>query len=55
MGLVRRCNTRLASHCVLGSVKETTTRMVANQELERPNLDTLARELMDYNVKGLFA
>ncbi len=55
MGLVRQCDTRLAAHCVLGSVKEVTTRLVATQERQRPDLDALAVALMDYNLKGLFS
>ena len=54
MGIVRSCDTRLASHCVLGSVKEVTTRLIAHQEPSRPDLDRLAGEIMDFNLKGLF-
>lgn len=55
MGIVRSCDTRLASHCVLGSVKEVTTQLIAHKESQRPDLDRLAREIMDFNLKGLFA
>ncbi len=55
MNIVRECDTSLAAHCVLGSVKEVTTRLIAHQEAERPDLDRLAREIMDFNLKGLFA
>lgn len=52
MGLVRSCETRVVSSCVLGSLKEVMLRVLT--EPERPSRDVLAREILDYNLQGLF-
>lgn len=55
MGLVRPCRSRLVASCVLGSVKETMLRVLCStDERERIDRDELARELLDYNLRGLF-
>jgi AcrR family transcriptional regulator len=52
MGLVRPCDTRLVSYCVLGSLKETVMHLLTSgQEVDR---DLLAREILEYNLRGLF-
>ena len=54
MGLVRECNTRLVSYFVLGSVKEMMIQMLTGDDASRPDRETLVREIMDYNLRGLF-
>jgi AcrR family transcriptional regulator len=52
MKLVRPCDTRLVSYCVLGSLKETVLHLLTSgQEVDR---DLLAREILEYNLRGLF-
>jgi len=52
MQLVRPCDTRLVSYCVLGSLKETVLHLLTSgQEIDR---DLLAREILEYNLRGLF-
>ena len=52
MGLVRECNTRLASHCVLGSLKEVMLhRLTGGEEVTSSGL---ARAFLDFNLHGLF-
>jgi AcrR family transcriptional regulator len=53
MGLVRRCETRVVSSCVLGSLKEMMLRALT--EPDAPSSEVLAREILDYNLQGLFA
>lgn len=52
MGLVRSCETRVVSSCVLGSLKEVMLRVLT--ESERPSREVLAKEILDYNLHGLF-
>lgn len=54
MGLVRPCDTRLVTCCVLGSLKEVMLRRLTGGGGRSLNRDELAREIMDYNVKGVF-
>lgn len=52
MQLVRPCDTRLVSYCVLGSLKETVMHLLTSgQEVDR---DLLTREILEYNLRGLF-
>ncbi len=52
MKLVRPCDTRLVSYCVLGSLKETVLHLLTSgQEVDR---DLLAQEILEYNLRGLF-
>jgi len=53
MGLVRPCDTRLVSYCMLGSVKEVMLRDLTDADR---SVDTggLAREIVDYNLRGVF-
>lgn len=54
MGLIRPCRTRLVVHCVLGSLKEVMLhRLTAgDHSVDR---DQLAKEILDYNLRGVFA
>ena len=53
VGMVRRCDTALVATCILGSVKELVYQHVLRN---RPSADVarVAREIMDYNLHGLF-
>lgn len=53
MGLVRHCDPGLIAWCVLGSVKEAVDRVVLADRAQ-PDVDHLARELVDFNLRGLF-
>jgi AcrR family transcriptional regulator len=53
MGLVRACDPELAAWCALGSVKEVCDRVFVVGAPGR-DLDALARELVDYNLRGVF-
>ncbi len=52
MGLVRSCETRVVSSCVLGSLKEVMLRVLT--EPDPPSRETLSREILAYNLQGLF-
>ncbi len=54
MGLVRECNTRLVAYFVLGSVKEMMIQLLTDDGAKKPDRDTLVREIMAYNLRGLF-
>jgi AcrR family transcriptional regulator len=54
MGLVRPCDHELASHCVLGTVKEVMSYYVVQEHGRSADRRRLARELLEYNLKGLF-
>ena len=54
MGLVRPCDPSLVAWCVLGSVKEVVDRVVLVERRGALDLDTLARELVAFNLHGLF-
>ena len=54
MGLVRECNTRLFTYFVLGSVKEMMIQLLTDEKKNKPDRETLVREIMDYNLHGLF-
>ena len=53
MELVRSCEPRIASACVLGSIKEVMVRFVVAGE-KAPAPATLAQEILDYVVQALF-
>ncbi len=54
MGLVRPCNTRLVSYFVLGSVKEMMLQLLTDDHASGLDRETIVREIMDYNLRGLF-
>ncbi|MSP62498.1 MAG: TetR/AcrR family transcriptional regulator [Myxococcales bacterium] len=53
MGLVRECDPHLVSWCVLGSIKEVCDRVFVIGH-ERVDLPRLGRELVDFNMRGIF-
>jgi AcrR family transcriptional regulator len=54
MGLVRPCDHDVASLCVLGTVKEVMLHFTVNTTGRSVDRRQLARELLEYNLKGLF-
>jgi len=52
MGLVRDCDTRLASYCVLGSLKEVMLQRLTGAGHE-VDAGELARGILDFNLRGL--
>jgi AcrR family transcriptional regulator len=54
MGLVRQCDVRLVSYCVLGSLKEVMLKVLTGEESPTVPRDALAREILEYNLQGLF-
>jgi len=54
MGLVRPCEVRLVSSCVLGSLKEVMLRLLTAEGRPAMNREVVAREILDYNLRGLF-
>ena len=54
MGLVRPCDHELASLCVLGTVKEVMLHYTVKGGGRGVDRRRLARELLEYNLKGLF-
>jgi AcrR family transcriptional regulator len=54
MGLVRPCDHELASLCVLGTVKEVMNHYAVQEPGRHVDRRRLARELLEYNLKGLF-
>jgi AcrR family transcriptional regulator len=54
MGLVRPCQPELVSYCVLGSVKESVLHLLTSREAEALDREVVAREILDYNLFGLF-
>jgi AcrR family transcriptional regulator len=53
MKVVRKVNNQVASLCVLGSIKEVLYRLAMGEKL--PKRETLVREILGYNIRGLFA
>ena len=54
MGLVRPCDHELASLCVLGTVKEVMNHYTVQERGRSVDRGRLARDLLEYNLKGLF-
>ncbi|MBI5478373.1 MAG: TetR/AcrR family transcriptional regulator [Deltaproteobacteria bacterium] len=54
MGLVRPCDHELASLCVLGTVKEVMNHYTVEAGGRSVDRRRLARDLLEYNLKGLF-
>ena len=52
MKVTREVNTKVVSLCILGSIKEVLYHMAMGRKL--PDLQTLVREILDYNIRGLF-
>src|SRR5438128_12317130 len=56
MGLVRPCDPALVSWCVLGSAKEVIDRAIVAGEVAAGSdeIEALGRELMEFNLRGIF-
>jgi AcrR family transcriptional regulator len=54
MGLVRPCDHEIASLCVLGTVKEVMNHYAVRERGRSLDRRRLARDLLEYNLKGLF-
>jgi AcrR family transcriptional regulator len=54
MGLVRPCDPDLVAWCVLGSIKEVVDRVFVLGGNEPRDLALLSREVVDFNLRGLF-
>lgn len=54
MGLVRDCNTHLVAHWILGGLKEVMVRLLTDEEAPELDREATAREIMDYNLRGLY-
>jgi hypothetical protein len=52
MKVIRKANTRVASLCILGSIKEVLYQVAMGEKL--PKRETLVREILGYNIRGLF-
>jgi AcrR family transcriptional regulator len=53
MGLVRACDPPLVARCALGSIKEVVYHALVT-EPDLTSRDHLAREIVDYTLRGLF-
>jgi len=55
IGLVRRCNIAVTSTCILGSVKEIVYHLAVEADVgDLFDLDAVTREVLDFNLYGLF-
>ena len=54
MGLVRPCDTRLMSYCVMGSLKEVIIQLLTGPNEGAQDRRALAREVLAYNFHGLY-
>lgn len=52
MKVTREVDTRVVSLCILGSIKEVLYQVSMGREL--PDRDILVKEILDYNIRGLF-
>ena len=50
MNLVRRCDTRAVSFCILGGVKEAVGQLSRER---RRNAGTLVEEILDFGLRGV--
>lgn len=54
-GIVRECDIQVASHCVLGSVKELADHLLLESTRGGAfDLDAITREALDFNLSGVF-
>jgi hypothetical protein len=54
MGLVRRCDSEVVAHCILGLVKEVVGWAFVASKGPRPDLKVLAGEMIAFTLTGLF-
>ncbi len=52
MKVIRKVDTRVASLCILGSIKEVLYQVAMGQQL--PEREILVKEILGYNIRGLF-
>ncbi len=53
LGLIRSVNERVVAAAVIGSIKEVLFRYLVMRELGDVDRDAIARELLDYGLRGL--
>ncbi len=53
MEIIRVCNTTIASHCVIGAIKELSSTFIFN-DLSVNDIEELADEVIQFGLKGLF-
>ena len=52
MNLVRPCDTRLTSYCIIGAVKEVVFQLSSSQE-QQPSVEELTRNMLDFAMGGI--
>lgn len=55
MKIVRPCDPRIVAGCILGSIKEVANQFMLDGEKPQPDREHLVQEILDYNLKGVFA
>jgi AcrR family transcriptional regulator len=53
MGLMRECNTRLTTYCIIGLGKEAMRQLTSSQQGPIPDLDELLEELLSFGLQGV--
>ncbi len=53
MGLVRRCDTRVAARFLVGAVKEVLLSLLIRRDLQDAALDDISRELLAFSTRGI--
>lgn len=54
LGLVRKCDSRVTAHCVLGGVKEVVYQALVSGGLGKVSRKDLVTGIVDYTLHGLF-
>ncbi|MBI5756073.1 MAG: hypothetical protein HZA12_04030 [Nitrospirae bacterium] len=52
MGLVRQCNSKLTSYCILGSIREVIEHITLNRR-EKQDINIVVEELISFGLFGL--
>lgn len=52
MGIVRECNSTLASYCILGCIKEVIEHVTLNRK-DKPDINVITDELINFGLQGL--
>ncbi len=55
MKIVRSCNTEITAWFILGSIKEMASQYLYKKKKDRPDQHVLVKEILDYNLKGIYA
>lgn len=53
MGLIRECNTEIASFCIMGIIKEVLARYSSDASFQGDNIDCIVDEILLFGSKGL--